>query len=219
MESDWALEDHDEHDKEEDQQFYEGPKITRPGEQQQAYGSPRSIPLPSKVNVAGYRYLSNSIFLFRLFFSCFLAFMIASFLVLYRVREAIPDPPYPSYNWNYIAVVLTPLTLLLVGRIFYVIANWEKVRQEKERHRHVIINVLCLAAVILGSILYSTFKRRQEKLALKLTTRRYFVGTRLMVYLLVGILSIAAAKSTKKALLHGFPKLKKRLRVPMRLFH
>ena len=189
-------------------QFFEGPKVGKP--------SMDPISMPSKVNVAGYRYFMNSIFLFRLFLSFFLAFMIASFLVLYRVREAIPDAPYPSYNWNYVAVVLTPLTVLLVGKIFHSYTSWELIREENERERHMLVNMMCLAAVVIASVIYSNFKQDQEKASMQLATRRYFVGSRLIIYLFIGVLSIAAAKSTKKLLFHGFPKLKKRLRVPMR---
>ncbi len=151
----------------------------------------------------------NSISLVRFLAASVLVGLLLLFLVFYRIRESIPDPVPHELNWNYVSVVVTPLTLVVIGRMFYDYTTWERNRLERERKRKIVLNFLRLLAVLMVFLLQVTYKRWKHRTKKKLNQRSYFVGIKLITYFVIGILGIMSAKITNKVLNHGVPRLRR----------
>ncbi len=165
-----------------------------------------SRPTPFPAYKGGNTSALNSLALVRVLAAGVLIFLLVLFLIFYRIRESIPEAAPQEFNWNSVSFVVTPLTLATVGGMFYNYATLEKVRLEHERKRRVVLNLLRLAIVVIGFLMQLAYSQWKYKKSRELGRPSYFVGIRLITYLIIGIMGIMSAKITNKALTHGPPR-------------
>ncbi len=149
--------------------------------------------------------------------ACGLAFLLAVFLIFYRIREEIPEPVTHEFNWNYVSFLVVPITMIVIARLMYAYIEWEKLRVDRERKRAIILN-LCKMTALLVFVSIPFWFKLYHKLVVKDVQemeQNYHVGPKLLVFFFVGLLGIMAAKVTNKIIKHGFPKYRNRDRTAM----